>query len=238
MRPDDLQRYVQAPMAGARTSDWLDSLPIYVDITLCELVGGLEQHGPKCMSSQLDPVELSNCASTGFQLLQGPESNFRDFVRAKSQAYFDKRSYNGGRSLLGRLYDKLAHNTRDPNFDPVRKIMLDEVLDALPLGPGDDFFGPVTERKLHSVQTAHKTYGLHPKRLMKSLVNAGLVSEDQAQNTPGRILLDASLMESFVSRSIASVSSVEAMEQLGLGRRSLRSLSASGLFSVVGARRI
>ncbi|MBX4963674.1 TniQ family protein [Rhizobium binae] len=237
MRPDTLQQYIQARMSGARVSPWLDSFPIYVATTLCDLVGGLERHGLKFTSSQLDQAELSDCASAGFEILHGSESNFREFIRKKSQNFFNGRSYYGGGSLFGRLYEKLAHESIDPSFNPIRKIMLDEVLSVVPLGPGDDFFGPVTHRRLHSLQTAHKNYGVHPKRLLKSLVNAGLVSEDQAQNTPGRILVEADLMKSFVEKSVSCINSSEAMEQLGTSFNTLKLLTANGFFSVVGGKK-
>lgn len=182
MKADALQRYVQARMAGMRTSEWLDSLPIYIAATMCELVGGIERHTTGFMNSSLDQIELSACANVGLSLLQGHESNFRDFIRRRAERFFSTRRYAGGRSMFGRLYEKLAHHRADPNFEPVRKVMRDEVLNTVPLGPGDDFFGPVNERRLHSIRTAQVAFGVDPRRLMKSIINAGLISKDASNS--------------------------------------------------------
>ncbi|MDI7865131.1 hypothetical protein MRS76_24795, partial [Rhizobiaceae bacterium n13] len=235
MKVDALQQYIHARMAGMRTSEWLDSLPIYIAATTCELVGGIERYTTGYMNSELDQIELSACADLGFSLLQGSETNFRDFIRRRAERYFSTRRYAGGRSMFGRLYEKLAHHRADPNFEPVRRVMRDEVLNNVPLGPGDDFFGPVAERRLHSLRTAHLTFGVHPKRLLKSLVNAGLISSD-ASNTNGRTVLPADVMENFVREEVNYLTAPDAIALLGASRRSLDSLSERGLISVQGRK--
>ncbi len=235
MKVDALQLYMHARMAGMKTSEWLDSLPIYIAATTCELVGGIERHEAGFLNSELDQVELSACADVGFSLLQGDESNFREFIRRRADRYFSTRRYAGGRSMFGRLYEKLAHHRADPNFEPVQRVMRDEVLNNVPLGPGDDFFGPVNERRLHSLRTAHVTFGVHPKRLMKSLLNAGHISSGTAR-THGRTVLPADVMENFVRDAVNGITAPEARALLGASRRSLDSLSEHGFISVQGRK--
>ncbi|CVI20274.1 hypothetical protein G6L26_014990 [Agrobacterium radiobacter] len=50
--PDNLQTYVEKRLKGVRIgADWLDSLPLYVAIRLCEIVGASLLHGNLFRSS-------------------------------------------------------------------------------------------------------------------------------------------------------------------------------------------
>ncbi|MBB3399127.1 type II toxin-antitoxin system VapC family toxin [Rhizobium sp. BK060] len=146
----------------------------------------------------------------------------------KLPGVFDPLAGMGGRSLFGRLYEMVAHETRDPAFDPIRDIMKDVAIRSLPLGPGDEFFGPVTERRLHSVQSASKQFDVHPKRLYKLLVNSGTVDPRGPKNTFERILVDAAAMEQFASDAKATIDVKETKDRLGLTRLWFEELVSGG----------
>lgn len=217
--PDSLQRHVEARLRSATTaSQWLESMPLHVAIRLCETVGASERNGIRFHSDRIDPIEWSACAGAGYDLLSGGEADFRSWLEKLLSDFALGRSDMGGRVLFGRLYERLAHETDDPAFDPIRDIMRDVALCSLPLGPGDDFFGPITDRRLHSVQSASRQFGIHPKRLRKLLVNSGMIPAEDVAKTFERILLPATDMEKFVAEAQAGLDVPEAKIRLGVSR--------------------
>lgn len=235
MKPDSLQGYVKERLRGKQTeAAWLDSLPLYVAVRLCETVGTAERHGTHFHTSDINEHEWSACAGTGYDLLRGGEQAFRDYLRRQVRCFYGKLSEMGGRSIFGRLYERLAHETEDKAFDPIRQIMRDVALDSLPLGPGDEFFGPVTERRLHSVQSASVEFGVHPKRLRKALVNEGLIPAEDKTKTCERILLDAKTMRRFTLEVKSSLNVPDAKAYLGAERVQFETLVKHGFIRPVG----
>lgn len=219
MEADSLQYYVEARMNGGEgSSPWLDTLPLYVAVKVCETVGASERHGIRFRSADIDEREWSACAGAGYNLLREGEDGFRIHLKDQLRHFQDRPGDTGGRSVFGRLYERLAHETSDQAYNPVREIMRDVALNHLPLGPGDDFFGPVTARRLHSVQSASKQFQIHPKRLRKLVINAGLVPAADRTKTAERILVNAEVMERFAVEARRSLDVPEAKAHLGAER--------------------
>ncbi len=238
LEADNLQSYVEARLRGEETgAAWLDTLPLYVAIRVCETVGASERHGIRFHTSAIDEREWSACAGAGYDLLLDGENGFRDWLQSHLVRFLSRKSDMGGRALFGRLYERLAHETSDEAFNPIRDIMRDVALSNLPLGPGDDFFGPITERRLHSVQSASKEFGVHPKRLRKLLLNSGLVSAENSEKTFERILLDAATMSRFAVEAGSSLDVPEAKAYLGAGRAQFELLVKHGFIKPHGGDR-
>lgn len=234
IKPDALQRYVERRIRGESTPTWLDTLPLYVVARVAEAVGAMAWHGIRFKKADIDEEEWSACAGDGYQIMVESEQSFRDFLQTLLRRFFDRRGDTGGRALLGRLYEMLAHETADPAFDPIREIMKDEAISSLPLGPGDEFFGFVTERRLHSVQSAAAQFDIHPKRLRKLLINKGMVAEGNAGFTMERMLVDAETMERFALQAKASMDVPEAREHLGVSRPAFEVLIEHGFLKPHG----
>ncbi|MDC9835713.1 TniQ family protein [Rhizobium binxianense] len=235
LKPDRLQRYVKERLRGHQTeAAWLDSLPLYAAVRLCETVGATERHGTHFYTSSFDEREWSACADAGYDLLRGGENDFREHLRGQITRFYGRLSDMGGRSIFGRLYERIAHETDDKAYDPIRSIMRDIALDNLPLGPGDEFFGPVNERRLHSVQSASIEFGIHPKRLRKTLVNEGLIPVEDQSKTFERILLDAETMEKFALETKRSLDVPDAKAHLNAERVQFEMLVKHGLIGPLG----
>lgn len=238
MEPDGLQGYVEARLQGRDSgSAWLDSLPLYVAVRICEAVGASELHGIWFHSTKLDERQLSICAGTGFDILKGGEENFRTWLRGHFVRFEGRIGNTGGCVVFGRLYERLAHETSDKAYDPVRRIMRDMAMSNLPLGPGDDFFGPVTDRKLHSVQSASTELGVDARRLQKMLVNSGKIPMEDTAKTFERILLEANEMTTFVNAARESLTAIEAKRRLGAGRIQFDILVKLGFIQPFGGDR-
>ncbi|MFP3541847.1 hypothetical protein SB748_00005, partial [Rhizobium sp. SIMBA_035] len=154
--------------------------------------------------------------------------------QALTQSFHERSGDAGGRAVFGRLYETLAHDTADSAFDPIRDIIKDVAMCTLPLGPGDEFFGPVLERRLHSVQSASKAFDIHPKRLHKLLLNLGVIDAAAAAGTYERIVVDAATMERFVIEAKASLGVPETKKRLGLTRVWFEELVSGGELPPIG----
>lgn len=219
MEPDLLQEYVESRIrnTGARPQ-WLEAFPLYVVVKLSETIGASERHGIHFHARSLDEQEWSACAGVGYRILRGGELGFRDYLESQLKRFRTTKGDMGGRVVFGRLYERLAHETSDEAYDPIRDIMRDVALNNLPLGPGDDFFGPVTERRIHSLHTASKEFGIHWKTLEKRLRNAGWAPLPADDNPLERILINAEALKNFTADVTGGLGGVEARAHLGAHR--------------------
>ncbi|UZE47080.1 hypothetical protein ONR75_19010 [Rhodopseudomonas sp. P2A-2r] len=106
--------------------------------------------------------------------------------------------------------------------------MTDHILSKFPIGPGEILFGvPVKTRRLHSIQTAAKFYGVYAKRLRKALEVEGLVPDPSA--TDHDVLIDVADVERVVLREKHSLTLLQAQERLNVSEVSMNVLLKAGL---------
>ncbi|MFK0382439.1 TniQ family protein [Agrobacterium sp. NPDC090273] len=229
-RHTQFERYVTDRLWGRRNADrtWIDGLPLYVAGRLCEWVGATIMFGKRFIAKDLSPAQWSEAAQTGFDVVSKGRSSFVDFLKSLHDTFWEKRSHVGGRVLYGRLYERLAHETDDAGFDEIRMIMTETAIAHLPMGPGDEMFGPVTTRKLHSIQSVSKEMSVHPKTLRKLLQGAGWITADMANLTAERILFDASDLEAFVESTRDAIGWSEARTYMNASRAAWNTLSHEG----------
>ncbi len=170
---------------------WLDELPLYAAGKMCEVVGATILFGRQYFNHEIDEPSWRECAQAGFDVLGKNENAFRAFLRGLLSEFWESNGDAGGRKVYGRLYERLAHETEDHAYDNVREIMRDEALNALPLGPGDELFGPVTERRLHSIHSAAAAFKVNRKTLHKWAIASGIVPVNATEMSPDRVLVDS-----------------------------------------------
>lgn len=227
--PTPFEAYVGDRIWGRGPNEgWLDELPLYVAGRLCEWVGATSMFGRRFIVEEISDGEWVGASQHGFDILRLGQQAFEDFLRSLHDIFWEKHSDVGGRVLYGRLYERLAHETDDPAFEAIRKIMYEVSLNALPFGPGDDMFGPIDERRVHSIMSASKSHGVHPKTLRKIVKNAGLISRDHAGLTDERVLLPAQKIDALLETVHEALSWTEAREFLGAGRTLWNTLSHEG----------
>jgi hypothetical protein len=144
-------------------------------------------------------------------------------------AFRDSRSAKGPKVMYGRLYDWLAHECRDKAYDPVRHIIIDHSLDTLALGPGDILFGrKVAVRRKHSVVSAAKEFGLHPKRMRRMLRRANLTDSGVSGPANNKVTFDAAESEALLKGLAESMSMEKLREHLNVPRPHDRGLMVRG----------
>jgi hypothetical protein len=217
--PSLFERYLLGRLAGdVGTHPFLDSLPFYAAARFTELLGAVALRGLKAPLRKFTEDDWWEAGAAGFAVTSLGEESVRGWLSELQAAFTGKTGYAGGRALYGRLYETLAHDSDGPAYDPVRQLIRDHAIATLPLGPGDELFGPVTERRWHSIHSAAKEFEVHPKRLRKLLVGAGLIAAGDSALTNGRILVEAAQVAEFIRESKDTIDNKQAQELVNAPR--------------------
>lgn len=192
LAPSGLETYMQQRLEGTAVPDgFLSTLPFYVAVRLTEMIGGMILFGKNFNSSRLSSRDWLDAGREGFAVTSGGADAVRDFLSQSFGNYLNSRRNVGGRVLFGSLHTWLLQSIKNPDYDAVRKIVREHVVETLPIGPGDELLGSVTRRRWHSLHSAALEYGVHPKRLRKLLHEAGHIASGDMALSDGRVLLEA-----------------------------------------------
>lgn len=225
--PDRLQRYIGARLTGQTTgSPWLDTMPVYMAIKACEVIGACERHGTGYNSKGFDDREWSSCTDAGYEILLGGESGLRAFlIEIFDRTLVEKRNTQG-RAVFDFLDTKLAPRTFDEAYVPIRNVIREVALNLIPVGPGDDLLGPVTERRFHSIETASQELGINGTRLRRKLISAGLIR-------PGS--METTLRKTLIAPSVLQALGITKTEKAPATKKSLTGFSGDKAATYVGA---
>ncbi|CAH0340492.1 TniQ family protein [Rhizobium sp. CECT 9324] len=227
----EFDKYVSDRLVkGRAVHDWIDSLPLHVVSRVTEHVGGMLLHGLKFNVTDLDVRQRLKAMNAGFAVMAPGKAAFVEYLRSHHQRIMEGMGDFGGRKLYGRLYEAIGHGKLDPDFDTIRKIMIDTTIDHLPIGPGDNLFGPVERRKWHSVHSASRTYGIHYRPLTRYVAAAGIATEDL---TADRILVDVATMDAIAASIKQGLTPPEARKMLNVNLATWGTLLQNGIFSPI-----
>ncbi|MDR6667069.1 TniQ family protein [Rhizobium sp. 1399] len=195
------ERYIRDRLVGLeRTEEWLDSMPLQVSLRVPEVIGGMVHHGRKFRFGDLNTRQLLEAAETGFGIMAKGKNAFIEFLVKHHDLVLERDGDIGGRRIYGSLYELLAHDNSDPDFDEIRAIMKNTAIDAFPIGPGNEFFGPIERRRWHSLQSAAKVSHVHYLTLKKILRSLDLISDADMKLSAHRIIVDAEVMDRLLSK--------------------------------------
>lgn len=225
LSPSTSDNYQLARLRGERRYPFLDSLQFHVAVKLSEIIGNMQMVGLDKPS--VDPEDLRNARERGFEVSIGGVSEFNKFLSGFLSNYWDSRKPSGGGRIYGTLYRWLAHHPND-DFAILRNLLREHAIQNLPLGPGDDFFGEITERRLHSVHSAAKQCQMHPKRLRKLLIAKGVVHPHQIDRSDDRVVFNASSVEAFLTEISDNLSPTVAAKCLGVSPLVLKQITSAG----------
>lgn len=237
--PSSFERYLLLRLDGKATDSWLDGLPMYAALHLPLVAGGVSIHGPGVVLDDLDDDDAWRCEAAGFEIVDKGAEGIRAFLDELQAPFRDSRSAKGPKVMYGRLYDWLAHECSDKAYDPVRDIIVDHSIDTLALGPEDVLFGrKVAVRRKHSVVSAAKEFGLHPKRMRKMLQRANLTEADLICSADNKVTFDAAEAEPLLKGLAESVSMERVRDYLNVPRPHDRGLMERGFMKpmIAGGR--
>jgi hypothetical protein len=105
----------------------------------------------------------------------------------------------GPKTSFGYFWDWANVDLRDDAYACLCALFSEFLAETFPYGPGDQLFGrPVRRRALHSITTAAKESGMHPKTLRKMLREVGLLTDEQARLPDSRVLFSAKKAEAIL----------------------------------------
>lgn len=184
--PTKLELYLAARLNGDEGPEWLDSLPCYVAWRTCEVMGAVALNGRDAPIRDLSEGDWRRAGDRGYAIASGGKRGVREFLhRLWSTGDCSRQGAAGPQAWFGQFFKWLYSMKSDPNFEPVRDLVVDFVAETAPADPRDRIFGRqiVQARRFHSVRTAHCESGVHHKRLRRVLRAAGVLSPDSDQLT-------------------------------------------------------
>lgn len=172
----DHERYLVSRFQGGRPSGhWLDRFPLQLAAHLPRLVG-FAQNPRSFFSADPSAPERAEVASEGFAILAGGEDAFRDVVLSLIKANYRPREEFCAKTIFGNLSAELLGLRNHPGYADALSIIRETAADVVPVGPSDDFLGISTPRRMHSIYTAAREFGLPYTPLRKAVEESGLAA--------------------------------------------------------------
>lgn len=214
----EFERYVDSRLRGkSPTSEtFLDGLPLHVAGTLCELVGKVVTHGRAFGPVGSTDDECVAVRQTGFNSLCRSGAPFDDFLREVTIERRSKAGPAAAKTAYNEIYRSLKTTFKHPDFDCVRQTFHRVSVEELPIGPGDDVFGPVEVRRWHSLLTASKEFGITAPTLGKMLEAAGILPKYDPNLRASATLVLEPVMRDFARRVSSLLSQTQARQLLGV----------------------
>lgn len=216
--PSGLETWAADRLAGKDGhSTYLSSLSFCTSMRLVEMIGASVIHGKTFAPSKLTDREWFAAGRAGFPIVAAGERSILDYLTGFHQHFTTSNRGVGGRLLYGTLYPWLNFVTGD-DFDRVRAMIREHVIDSFPVGPGDVFLGDIDRRRWHSVQTASKEYGAHPLRLRRLLREAGFIGQETDGMSDHRVIFPVEKADAFLRGIKDTMMTREAEEYAGMTR--------------------
>jgi hypothetical protein len=212
-----LELYLFERLAGRPTTSWLDAFPFFAAALVAELIGAVATAGKKVNLDELSEDARHEAGHAGAEIANAGLDALVEFMTKLRKEHRPKKKAGGPAAIFGKLYMTPAQGLSDPAYDPLREVMGSFILKTFALGPGDELFGrPVTERRLHSIRSASKEYGIHRSRLRKLIEAEGLISDPNAPD--GDVLFDAQHADRIFKREQNLVTMRDVARHLNAGR--------------------
>ncbi|TCA18492.1 hypothetical protein E0H68_03385 [Rhizobium leguminosarum bv. viciae] len=235
----EFERYVDNRLCGKLETDdtFLESLPLHVAGTLCELVGAMDIHGHSFLSVGKTDGDWVALRQAGFHLLYQSRASLKDFFR---DVAIERRSKGGpaaAKTVYSHIYRSLKYTLKHPDFDCVRAIFREVSIEELPLGPGEDVFGPIEFRRWHSLGTASKEFGIRASVLGNMLEAVGVISKYDVRLPANATMIPEPVMTEFARRVSSSLDKVQTRQLLGVSAHIFERLSELKLLAPYVHRR-
>ncbi|MGO8021147.1 TniQ family protein [Rhizobium leguminosarum] len=229
----DLERYVVERIEGSTGGyPWLDSLPLQAASRTAELCGAVVHHGTSVDLDELSPEALADCGNRGFEIMAKGENAFRDALRTLTAKYYREvlTKHDPG-VYFGPLAVELRENQEMPGYLRMLSIMQDVAIEELPIGPGQTFLWPVTHRRLHSVETASREYGISRVALGRALSTRGITSWRHDKGRSQTAVFEVSRIEETIEEIRTLVDRKTACLLLGVTQAMMDAVERIGLIA-------
>ncbi|SCY59053.1 TniQ family protein [Rhizobium sp. NFACC06-2] len=166
-------RYFSERLLEPPATSYLDTLPLYVGAELCAVLGGLHHFAAEGKISDRVPGGMTNpeCLASGYAIAAEGREAVWDFLTS----YIVKMV--GKASKYPMVYSLPLRWLRDEvpggDYGSIRELFQDHAEKHLPLEQGETFLTVVSRRRVHTVYSAAKEYGLPEARVRDVVINQG-----------------------------------------------------------------
>ncbi|MGV8954182.1 MAG: TniQ family protein [Cypionkella sp.] len=232
--PSLFEQWLIARTDGIKdSSNFLDTLPLYVAAQWCEALGVSALHPSKVQTSRLTQQQWAVAADEGFSIASEGKDAIVRLLRRMTSAERRTRGIIGPRDTYGVAYGLLQSTMDDPAYEPLRAIVRDYVMTAMPWEIGTDILGVTLDRAIIStVRTLALASGVNPTTLRRVLRKKGIAKKDLNDGLRNhRVLLPAEQAETLARKLKGALTIPQTMEQLGVERRQVEALVEAGALS-------
>lgn len=212
---------------------WLDDVGFSAATYACSVFGAVQVFGQSVSIRSLDQNELAKASDAGFSILVGGYDTARPFLDDLG-ASVSRMGNHGPQHVLGPIHQWLAFGSRDPDIAPIAEMVRKHVSNTMPLGPETTLYGmPLPARRLHSVRSAARQYGIEQKTLRNVLSGIGLVPSVRSGIPDKQATFDAVAHTKLLESLSASVSRKQALAHSGIPRNHFDAAVKEGLIATI-----
>ncbi|MEP5196301.1 MAG: TniQ family protein [Roseobacter sp.] len=216
--PTDLEKYLVSRFKGRTEYNWLNKFSIQVASKTCEMLGAILNKGPAANLAAFQAEDWLAAGSAGFAIASQGEEGFRaaltDLQRRPGVPS------GGPQAHWGRFYQWLAFSGKPQSYNKMLDVVRDHIISNYPIAADETVLGKKCQRRrIHSLASAQRETGLHPKRLRTLLIEEKFLPDDAGQIQHGAMgFFDAVAADKFLRETSVSVGQPQAQKVLNISR--------------------
>lgn len=221
-------RYFSARLLEPPAAYYLDTLPLYVAAELCAVLGGLHHFATEGKISDRVPGGMTNpeCLASGYAIAAEGREAVWDFLTSYIVKMVGKASkYPMVYSLPLRW---LRDEAPDGDYGPIRELFQDHAEKHLPLDKGETFLTVISRRRVHTVYSAAKEYGLPEDRVRDVVINQGGEKAVIATFGSRSVVFRKDEAHSLLIAAASQLTTTQAAERLGCAMTQMEALLNGG----------
>lgn len=205
---------------AAGSHPWLDSLEFAAAARICEIIGAIVLRGREPKLLRFSDDDWQTAGEAGFSVAAGGPASICAWLSELQASYaYSRAGTEGPQALYGVFYKFLGFQATDAVFDPIRDLVREHIVATMPVGAGEIVLGKtVDRRRLHSVYSASLETRLHPKRLQKLLIGAGVLDEALADANNARQIFGADQLHAVFENERQAISQQQVETYINAGR--------------------
>lgn len=227
--PSDFEHYQNARLVGdAPREGWLDTLPFSVATKACEVFGASAEFGTRFNISSLSEADLARAGATGYAILKNGVDGAKDYLSTLHRNP-NLKGISGYPEVYGTIYLWLTSNRRHSlDFEPVRQVVREHILDTMPVGVGETVLGkPVEQRRFHSIRTLSVELNATEKTVRRNLGAVGIVDNND-RRPDHKVTFPVEPASSFITRVFQGQSQVELRANVNMPELVLKGIIKKG----------
>lgn len=230
--PSTYEVYLLDRLNGEPTDCWLDNLDFFAAEQAAQLFGTFAVCRDNTPPQRLGDAEVHAAGEAAFEIFKADGAGitaFLDRVQREFSHKVNKRDRTlGAPTIYGRIHTRLSALSKNAAFAPLTDIVADHIVSKFPIGPGDTLFHkPVRIRKLHSVLTLSRQFGISEKRTIKVLQTGGLLPCPDVIDRDA--IFDAASAEDLIRSETQGLTQAKAEEYLNVPKNLMESLIKIGM---------